>query len=162
VTDPRTDTDAAARPRHDERLRPAGWVWAGAAVLSVSAGVILVPLTTAAALPVTAVVAVLLAVALVRTSPRVRVDASGLQAGRARLPWSAVGEIAELDRTRMRAELGVDLNALAHLCIRGWVPGGIKVEVVDDADPTPYWLVSSRRPAALAAALTERPSPSRP
>jgi hypothetical protein len=36
------------------------------------------------------------------------------------------------------------------------VPGGVRVDVADDDDPTPYWLVSSRRPAALAAALTDR------
>lgn len=156
MTDPRTDRAAAPRPRHDERLRPAGWVWASAAGLCVSAGVLVVPVAATAALPVTAAVAVLLAVALVRSSPRVRVDASGLQAGRARLPWAALGEVTPLEPAEMRTELGVGLNALAFLCIRGWVPGGVKVAVADDDDPTPYWLVSSRRPAALAAALTDR------
>ena len=39
-----------------------------------------------------------------------------------------------------------------HL-IRGWVPGGVRAEVRDPADPTPYWFVASRHPAALAAAV---------
>jgi hypothetical protein len=30
----------------------------------------------------------------------------------------------------------------------------VRVEVVDPQDPTPYWLVSTRRPDDLARALT--------
>jgi hypothetical protein len=144
------------RPWHDERLWPAPWVWAGATALSVSAGVMLVPVSPAAALPATLAVAVALTVALLRTSPRIQVDPSGLRAGRARLPWAAVADVTELDATAMRVELGVGLNARAYLCIRGWVTSGVKVSVADAADPTPYWLVSSRDPAALAGALSRR------
>jgi len=154
--DPVTDRTPDAEPGHDERLRPATWVWATVAGLSISAGIVLVPVAPAAALPATAVVALVLGLVLVRTSPRVRVDGEGLRAGRASLPWSAVGEVTELDRTRMRTELGVGLNALAYLCIRGWIPGGVKVTVADESDPTPYWLVSSRSPHALAQSLTAR------
>jgi Protein of unknown function (DUF3093) len=151
VTNPAGDD----RPRN-ERLWPAPWVWAGAAALSVSAGVILVPVSPAAGLPAVVVVAVVLAVALLRTSPRIQVDPTGLRAGRARLPWTAVVDVTQLDAAAMRIELGVGLNALAYLCIRGWVTSGVKVTLADPADPTPYWLVSSRRPVALAEALSRR------
>lgn len=144
------------RLRHDERLWPAPWVWAAAAGLSVSAGIVLVPVTAAAALPAAVVVGTIVAAALLRTSPRVQVDPSGLRAGRARLPWAAVAEVAELDAAAMRVELGVGLDARAYLCIRGWVKGGVKVSVADPDDPTPYWLVSSRSATALARALTSR------
>jgi hypothetical protein len=33
------------------------------------------------------------------------------------------------------------------------VRGGVRVDVADPDDPTPYWLVSSRHPDKLAEAL---------
>ena len=41
-----------------------------------------------------------------------------------------------------------------YLCQRGWLREGVLAEVVDPLDPTPYWLVSSREPRRLAAAIT--------
>ena len=45
------------------------------------------------------------------------------------------------------------LDARAYLCIRGWIPTGIRVAVADPQDPTPYWLVSTRRPEELLTAF---------
>jgi hypothetical protein len=36
---------------------------------------------------------------------------------------------------------------------RFWVSTGVKVEIMDKSDPTPYWLISSRKGKALAACL---------
>ena len=51
-------------------------------------------------------------------------------------------------------ERGVRLDARAYLLIRGWIPGLVRVELDDPDDPTPYWLVSTRHPVRLAAALS--------
>ncbi|HWJ84512.1 MAG TPA: DUF3093 family protein, partial [Cellulomonas sp.] len=37
-----------------------------------------------------------------------------------------------------------------------WIHAGVRIELVDPADPTPYWIVTSRRPDELAAALRGR------
>ena len=66
---------------------------------------------------------------------------------------SALGRVRVLDRERMEALRGVEADVRAYLCQRGWVPGGVVVEVVDPEDPVPYWLISSRKPQGLAAAL---------
>lgn len=50
--------------------------------------------------------------------------------------------------------LGPRADARAYLAHRGWIRTAIQVEVRDDADPTPYWLISTRRADELAAALT--------
>jgi hypothetical protein len=39
------------------------------------------------------------------------------------------------------------------VCLRAWARTAVRVEVLDPADPTPYWLVSTRRPDELAAAI---------
>jgi hypothetical protein len=36
---------------------------------------------------------------------------------------------------------------------RFWVSTGVKVEIKDKSDPTPYWLISSRKGKSLAACL---------
>jgi hypothetical protein len=36
---------------------------------------------------------------------------------------------------------------------RPWIKGAVQVHLDDPSDPTPYWVVSSRRPATLASAL---------
>jgi hypothetical protein len=93
-------------------------------------------------------------VLLVRTSPRVEVAGGELRAGRAHIPVELLARPEALDAARTRTELGPRLDARAHLCLRGWIPTAVRVEVVDPQDPTPYWLVSTRRPDDLARALT--------
>jgi Protein of unknown function (DUF3093) len=38
--------------------------------------------------------------------------------------------------------------------VRGYVAGMVRVVVADHADPVPYWLVSTRHPDQLSAALS--------
>ena len=49
---------------------------------------------------------------------------------------------------------GPEANARAYLVLRPYLKRAVKVEITDPADPTPYWLVSSRRPEDLAGALS--------
>ena len=74
-------------------------------------------------------------------------------AGRARIPVGLLGPVRELDAAQMRALRGPRADARAYLCQRGWIPAGVAVVIDDPADPAPYWLLSSRRPGRLAAAL---------
>jgi len=83
----------------------------------------------------------------------VSVEATGLRAGRAHLPWQHVGTATALEAEATRHALGVDADARAYLLIRPYVGCAVKVGVVDDRDPTPYWLISSRQPEELAARL---------
>jgi len=65
-----------------------------------------------------------------------------------------------LDAEALRRQAGPQLDARAHLLLRGWVRGGLRLELVDPQDPTPYWLVSARHPERLAAAVeAARPGP---
>lgn len=86
----------------------------------------------------------------------VSVDANGLRAGRANLPWPYVGTATALGAEATRRALGVDADARAYLLTRPYIGCAVKVGVADDRDPTPYWLISSRRPAELAARLNAR------
>ena len=80
-------------------------------------------------------------------------DAAGLSAGRAFLEAEHIGEVEPLEAAATRLALGPELRADAWLLQRAWVRTAVRVEVRDEADNTPYWVLSTRRPVELAAAL---------
>lgn len=88
----------------------------------------------------------------------VAVDASGLRVGPALLEWPWLGSVEVLDAAATRERLGVGADARAFVTQRPWLNESVLVTVDDAADPHPYWLITSRRPAQLAAAIsTARP-----
>lgn len=84
---------------------------------------------------------------------RVAVVGAELLVDDARLPVSVIAEVIALDADGRREVLGVGSHPLAFVVQRPWVPGAVQVVLADPADPTPYWVVSSRRPIELATAL---------
>lgn len=86
-------------------------------------------------------------------SARLGVADGELRAGRAHIGLEHLGPAEALDADATRLALGADADARAFLVVRPYLKRAVKVPVVDPADPTPYWLVSSRHPEALARAL---------
>ncbi len=86
---------------------------------------------------------------------RVSVVDGVLHAGRARITTDHVGAVTPLDPEAMRLQAGRDADARAFLLLRPYVKRGVRVDLTDPSDPAPYWLISSRRPDRLAAALAE-------
>src|SRR5450631_332142 len=88
----------------------------------------------------------------------VAVDDNGLHAGGVVLPASNIGRARALDESAAHRLLGPGLRADAHLSLRPWIKTAVQVEVNerDDAAPScPYWVVATRRPSELVAALDE-------
>jgi hypothetical protein len=71
----------------------------------------------------------------------------------ARLPVTAIADVVALDADGRREILGVGAHPLAFVVQRPWIAGAVQVLLDDPADPTPYWVVSTRRPVELATAL---------
>ncbi len=88
----------------------------------------------------------------------VAVDDNGLHAGGVALPASTIGRARALDAAAAHRLLGPGLRADAHLSLRPWIKTAVQVEVNErhDAAPAcPYWVVATRRPTELVAALDE-------
>ena len=98
-----------------------------------------------------------IALLLWRTSPQVRVTTADgrrwLHAGSARIAEEYLGRAEVLDTEAMRQAMGPELHTTAYVCHRPWIRTGVRVAVTDAADPAPYWLVATRRPHDLVAAL---------
>jgi hypothetical protein len=106
----------------------------------------------------TAAVLALMALAFVAygsASIEVAPDAGGghLRAGRARVEAGYLGTVEVLDEQATRRTAGVDADARAYLLLRPYLKEAVKVELRDPADPAPYWLLCTRHPESLAAAL---------
>jgi hypothetical protein len=86
-------------------------------------------------------------------SPLVVVDENRLLAGKMSIPLGAIGSTVEITAENLRAELGPKLDARAQLLIRGDLRNAVKIEITDQNDPTPYLVISTRRPTELVSAL---------
>ncbi len=142
-------------PVYDERLGvPLRW-WALATMFLATillAFLVATPLWVA--VPVTAVLAVLVAAVFVGYgAARVSVRDGVLTAGRAAIDVRHLADPVALDPEAARLLAGREADARAYLLLRPYLRRAVRVTVVDPADPTPYWLVSSRHPDRLVAAL---------
>ena len=95
----------------------------------------------------------LVVVIAIRTRLIIQVSQSELMVGRAHIELKYIGEVTELDSAAMRNIRSRDANPLAFLGIRFWSSTGVKVELNDKRDETPYWLITSNKANQLAQAL---------
>lgn len=137
-----------------ERLWPAWWVFLATALVIPASLLVFLPISQVAGIAVAIVLDGAIVVTLLATTPVIEVTDGMLRVGRARIERSFVGAVTAHTGADAVAERGTRLDARAWLALRGWIPGVVRIEIVDEADPTPYWLVSTRRPEELAAVLT--------
>ena len=155
TSSPASHTTTFAERTFAERLSPPWWWWPvglGLALLVAAevhggAGGLLAVLPYAVCLP-GAVLVMMLA-----SRGRVRLGADGvLHVPGARIDVSHLAGGTAYDRRSVRALLrGAD--PLAFTATRPFIGSGVHLEIDDPEDDTPYWLVSSRRPADLLTAI---------
>jgi hypothetical protein len=145
-----------------ERLTVPWWSWpatlGGAAFLAAELAIGALALRH----PLTFVIACALAAAGLLALGRIRIrlgDERELHVDDAHLPLDAIAGVEVLDAQRRRDLLGLDADPLAFVIQRPWISGGVRIDLDDPADPTPYWFVSSRHPERLAAALLAAQDP---
>jgi Protein of unknown function (DUF3093) len=151
--------------RHRERLTVPWWWWPPA--FGVAALIALEVNRAARGLPGWISFAVLCAIAagvliwFGRVEVRVTADEHGtpvLWAGPAHLPADVISRSAEIPHSAKSAALGRQLDPAAYVLHRPWVGPMVLLVLDDPDDPTPYWLVSSRHPERVLAALQELPA----
>jgi hypothetical protein len=88
----------------------------------------------------------------------IEVSSGELRAGAATLPLAVAGEVAPLDEAQASALRGPRADPLAFMLIRPYLKLAVYIEVTGEHQDRPYWLIATRRPAELAAAI-ERSRP---
>ncbi len=85
----------------------------------------------------------------------VEVTIGELRAGSRRLDLARAGQIAALDDKQTRAMRGPNADPAACLLLRPYLTKAVYIEIAGRPAAEPYWLVASRHPADLAAAIEE-------
>jgi hypothetical protein len=91
--------------------------------------------------------------ALFFLAPVIQVGSSHLTVARAKIPRNLLGNIEEIAKDQIFSERGPKLDPAAHKVFQGTVKTAIKISLNDPNDPTPYWIISTRKPAQLAEVL---------
>lgn len=138
---------------YTERLWPSVMFFVALLLIIPALTVLFTPYSLQAGVIAGVVAYILVCALFLALSRKVEVRDGVFTAGRAQINVSLLGEIETLDAQELKIAIGRRLDARAYLCITGWVHTGIRVEVTDPDDDTPYWVVTTRRPQTLAKAL---------
>lgn len=138
---------------YDERLWPTPFVWLVIAGLSAATILVFTPISFLTGIIACIVTFLILAVLVILSTPRITVTATSLSVGRAHIDREFLGRVRAYQKQEATEQRGPALNGLAFLCIRGWIDPVVQIEIEDEEDPTPYWLVSTRHPTELVNVL---------
>ncbi|SDI86449.1 Protein of unknown function [Arthrobacter subterraneus] len=154
-------SEASAPPDavlYDERLWPTPFVWLIIAGVAGASILVFAPISILTGIIACIVIFFVLVVLLILSTPRITVTTTSLSVGRAHIDREFLGPARAYMKHEATRERGPRLNGLAYLCLRGWIDPVVRIEIEDEDDPTPYWLVSTRRPIELVNALSpEKP-----
>lgn len=137
-----------------ERLLPSAWVYLAVGFLIPATLLVFVPISWVAGVVAATLLFGGVVLALIASSPVLEVGGGQFRAGRARIPLRYTAEPEGFRGEAATAARGTDLDARAWLCLRGWIDPVVRVRITDPDDPAPYWVVSTRHPDRLVAALT--------
>jgi len=83
----------------------------------------------------------------------VEIRDGALWAGNAALPLTAVSEVVRLDEKQTTRLRGPRADPAAHLYSRPYLKESVYLSVNPSSSVAPYWLIGTRHPAELAAAV---------
>jgi len=93
--------------------------------------------------------------AILTSAYLIEVDNSAIRVGRAELPLRFCGTTTALEPAAARERRGPKADPACYLVLRGWISTAVTIDVVDPADPTPYWFISTRHPEELVRAISK-------
>ena len=103
------------------------------------------------------VVSILISITLIYSAKKsvleIVVINNWLYVGNAKIECKHIKNVSALKREEFLKLRGQNADPAAFNATRFWISTGVKVELKDKNDPTPYWLVATRKPKKLAAVL---------
>lgn len=87
------------------------------------------------------------------SSATIEVTGTVLRAGRDTLALSDADEVITLDEMQTRALGGPKADPSAHILLRPYLKRAVYVALADPSGGVPYWLLATRHPEELAAAI---------
>jgi hypothetical protein len=141
-----------------ERLRITPTAYIASALIIPATLIVFAPINFIAGVVCAIVLYGVAVVIFIVTEPTIEVTDDTLNAGRAHIERSLLGTVTAYTGEEAWLQKGQKLDARAWLLMRGWIKNVVKVPLLDPDDPTPYWLLSTRRPQELVRVLNDRAS----
>ncbi|MSY58344.1 MAG: DUF3093 family protein [Actinobacteria bacterium] len=139
-----------------EQLSWGIWIWSFIALLCVSIYLsVWAPLGNIAALLVTGISFAGFYSLSIKMRTTTKIEGQMLISNKAKIDLKFIKSATALDAEGFKRLAGVDADPAAFLAINFWSKTGVKVELKDKKDPTPYWLISSKDPKRLVKALVK-------
>lgn len=152
----RNENSERCHMQYQERLSPGFGTW----ILIVCAGVasffVGAPISITVGVIAAIVVTILLGLILYLSSPVIEITPEFVRVGRAQIEREYVGLAEGFRGEAARIAAGPQLDGRAFMCFRGWINPKIRIDITDPADPTPYWLASTRHPEKIEEILNAR------
>jgi len=102
------------------------------------------------------VLTVLTVLIALKTTLVIEIDDKELRAGPAHIELKYLGKATALDSKEMGRLRTRDADLASYLIFRFWRSTGVKVELNDPRDQTPYWLITSKLNTELADILNRQ------
>jgi hypothetical protein len=102
------------------------------------------------------VLTVLTVLIALKTTLVIEIDDKELRAGPAHIELKYLGKATALDSKEMGRLRTRDADPASYLIFRFWRSNGVKVELNDPRDQTPYWLITSKLNTELADILNRQ------
>ena len=96
-----------------------------------------------------------LAYSAVALTGTIEIDEQKVTVQRANIERIYIGKVTSLSKDAMRLLRTRDADPAAFLALKFWEPRGVRIDILDPRDPTPYWLVTSKRGDEIAALLNQ-------
>ncbi len=98
---------------------------------------------------------VILIYASIALRTTIEISEDEIRIDRAHIERKYIGLVKALSSDEMRLLRTRDADPAAFLAIRFWEPRGVRIDIHDSRDSTPYWLVTSKRGDEIAALLNK-------
>lgn len=142
------------KPRFKEVIRPPFWLISFLYFMLFSIVLaIWAALGNIAAINAFAITLVLGALIIHFATSTIIVDEEELRIKRAHIPIKYLGECTIIDKGNFSRARTRDADPAAYFATAFWLSQGLTVKVLDERDPTPYWLISTRKAGELERAL---------
>ena len=140
---------------YSEWLVPSVGSFVAAAIVLPSFYLVFLPINEAVGLWVGFVLVEVIWTAMLAASARITVSDGELRVSKAHISCKLLAEGREIGAEFRFAERGTTLDSRAFVHFQIGVKPLVRFENTDDRDPTPYWLLSSRNPQSLIAAVAD-------
>jgi hypothetical protein len=138
-----------------ERTLPSLGFYAAALFVPVAMFVIALPFSVEIGFVVAALSIPVMLVVSWALSPLIELTANHLRVGRIEIETKYLGTATPIEGHSAFLERGPHLDTRAFTKFQVGVKMLVKIEIQDEQDPTPYWLVATRNPEILAGLINK-------